>query len=128
MPPWWTFRNWKELRALAMNPTGDYYIGHARKISDVRREWGYETSKVLRSLSFCVHNAIWDDNGRYSYGTVHKDRGGDDKMPACKITASGLILSLPSCQQQGRHARVYVLFKGNVQAWRFLLIPTLAVR
>jgi hypothetical protein len=83
MPPWWTFRHWKELRTLALSPTGEYFLGHAREISDVRREWGYESSKVLRSLSFRVHKAMWDENGRYRYGKVHEDRG-DDEMPACR--------------------------------------------
>jgi hypothetical protein len=89
MPPWWTYhRHWHELRAMAIDRrlvggTDDPSIFFAVEVYDVRQKWGYETSKILRTLAYRISEALWDEEGRYRYGRVCEERGNPNNMPIC---------------------------------------------
>ena len=63
MPNWWTPQHDITMFRLATNEKGDFHIFHAQEVSDVRKRWGYETTKLLRVLAQTILSDIRNRKG-----------------------------------------------------------------
>lgn len=59
MPRWWNMQHDLCMFRLAFVEDGQFYVFHAVEVSDVRKKWGYKTSKLLVALA----TAIYGDYG-----------------------------------------------------------------
>ncbi|CAB9517575.1 expressed unknown protein [Seminavis robusta] len=65
MPRWWTPQHDVCLFRLAFDEKGDFYLYHAVEVSDVRKTWGYRTTKLLLALATTIDGEDGVPEGRF---------------------------------------------------------------